>query len=94
MTPLVNATLHLLAVVAKAEMCSLVEEHTDALVRELVAKAVFVGVVHPLCHPQEGLGLGQRGRVSGGWRRKHNCHSWRRKQGKKLNTKTKIKKQI
>lgn len=47
-------------------MRSLVEEHTDALVGELVAKAVFVGVVHPFCHPQEGLGLGQRGGVSRG----------------------------
>lgn len=53
-------------------MCSLVEEHTDALVRELVAKAVFVGVVHPFGHPQEGLGLGQGGGVSSGCRIKHN----------------------
>lgn len=44
-------------------MRSLVEEHAHALVGELVAKAVLVGVVDPFGHPQKGLGPGQTGRV-------------------------------
>lgn len=45
-------------------MCSLVEKHADALVRELIAKTVFVRVVHPFGHPQEGQRSGQARRVS------------------------------
>lgn len=47
-------------------MRSLVEEHTHALVGELVAKAILVGVVHPFGDPQKGLGPGQTGRVPTG----------------------------
>lgn len=74
MTPSANTAVkhlkYVLAIVAKTEVCSLVEEHADALVRELVAKAIFVWVVHPFRHPQEGLWPGQAGWVSGGWRDK------------------------
>lgn len=58
----------LLALVTKAEVRSLVEEHTDVLVGELVAKTIFVGVVDPFSHPEEGLWPGQTRWVSGGWR--------------------------
>lgn len=51
------------ALVAEAEVRSLVEEHSHTLVGQLVAKAVLVRVVDPLGHPQEELGSGQTGRV-------------------------------
>ena len=38
-------------------MSSLVEQHTDVLIGELVTKAIFVGVVYPFSHPNEGFGL-------------------------------------
>lgn len=57
----------LLALIAQAEMCSLVEEHPNTFVRQLVAKAVFVGVVHPFGDPQERLRPGQAGGVSISW---------------------------
>lgn len=57
---------NILALVAEAKVRSLVEEHTHALVGELVAKAVLVRVVDPFGHPQEGLGPGQTGRVPAG----------------------------
>lgn len=44
-------------------MRSLVEEHSHAVVGQLVAKAVLVGVVDPLGHPEKELGSGQAGRV-------------------------------
>lgn len=49
-------------------MRSLIKEHADALVGELVAKAVLVRVVDPFRHPQERLGARQAGWVSSGWR--------------------------
>lgn len=57
---------NILALVAEAKVHSLVEEHTDAVVGELVAKAVLVRVVDPFGHPQKGLGSGQTGRVPAG----------------------------
>lgn len=54
----------LLALITKTEMRSLVEEHADAPVRQLVAETVFVGVVHPFGDPQERLRPGQTGGVS------------------------------
>lgn len=59
---------YLLAFVTKTEVRSLIEEHADALVRELVAKTIFVGVVDPFSHPQEGLWPRQAGWVFSGWR--------------------------
>lgn len=58
---------HLLALITEAKMRSLIEEHTDALVGELVSKTVLVGVVDPFCDPKEGLRPGQAGRVSSSW---------------------------
>lgn len=58
---------HLLALVTEAKMRSLIEEHTNALVGELVSKTILVGVVDPFCDPKEGLRPGQAGRVSGSW---------------------------
>lgn len=57
---------NILALVAEAKVHSLVEEHTHAVVGELVAKAVLVRVVDPFGHPQKGLGPGQTGRVPAG----------------------------
>lgn len=59
-------------------MRSLVEEHAHALVGELVAKAVLVGVVHPFGHPQKGLGPGQAGGVPVGCKErvKTTPHTW------------------
>lgn len=59
-----------LALVAEAEVRSLVEEHAHAVVGELVAEAVLVRVVDPLGHPQKGLGLRQTGRVPAGCQKK------------------------
>lgn len=64
MISLANTLKCVLAFVAKTEVCSLVEQHADALVRELIAKTVFVRVVHPFGHPQEGQRSGQARRVS------------------------------
>lgn len=57
---------NILALVAEAKVRSLIEEHTHALVGELVAKAVLVRVVDPFGHPQKGLGPGQTRRVPAG----------------------------
>lgn len=34
-------------------MSAIVEEHTNSVVRQLVAKAILVGVIHPLRDPKE-----------------------------------------
>jgi len=38
---------------------AIVEEDPDAAVGELVAKAILVGVIHPLAHPDKVLVAGQ-----------------------------------
>lgn len=60
---------YVLALITEAQTRALIEEHADALVRELVAETIFIRVVDPLGHPQEGLGAGQTRRVSSGWRK-------------------------
>lgn len=48
-------------------MRAVVEEDPNAVVGELVAKAILVGVVHPLAHPNKLLMSGQGSRVSLRW---------------------------
>lgn len=48
-------------------MCAVVEEDPDAAVGELVAKAILVGVIHPLAHPDKVLMAGQGSRVFFRW---------------------------
>lgn len=60
------------ALVAQAQMSAFVEEDANVLIRELVTEAVFVGVVHPLGYPDEGLGFGETRWVSRSWRGKKN----------------------
>lgn len=43
----------------KCHVRAIVEEHPDAAVGELVAKAVLVGIIHPLAHPHKVLMAGQ-----------------------------------
>lgn len=45
-------------------MRAIVEEDPDAAVGELVAKAVLVGIIHPLAHPDKVLVAGQGSWVS------------------------------
>ena len=45
--------LHLLSIGLQQELGGIVEEDAKAAVAELVAQAVFVGVVHPLADPQD-----------------------------------------
>lgn len=76
---------NILALVAEAQVRSLVEEHTHTVVGQLVAKAILVRVVDPFGHPQKGLGPGQTGRVSAGCKERvkmthvlyetHVCHA-------------------
>lgn len=56
------------AVGGEGHVGAVVEEDADSTVRELVAEAVLVGIVHPLAHPHEGLVLGQGRRVPLGCR--------------------------
>ena len=48
-------------------MGAVVEKHADVAIRQLVAKAVFVGIVDPFCDPDKGLGSGETRRISGSW---------------------------
>lgn len=59
----------LLAVVTQTKVGAVVEKHADVAIRQLVAKAVFVGIVDPFCDPDKGLGSGETRRISGSWRR-------------------------
>lgn len=52
------------SLVTQTEVSPLVEQHADVLVGQLVAKAVFVGIVDPFCDPDKGFGPGQTGWVS------------------------------
>lgn len=54
---------NLLAVLEQEELGEVVVEDADALVREGVAEAVLVRVVHPLAHPDHGQRLGILGLV-------------------------------
>lgn len=48
-------------------MRAIVEEDPNAAVGELVAKAILVGVIHPLAHPDKVLMAGQGSRVFLRW---------------------------
>lgn len=51
---------HCLPVVGgKRHVCAIVEEDSNAAVGELVAKAILVGVIHPLAHPDKVLMAGE-----------------------------------
>lgn len=60
------------ALVTQAQVSAFIEEDTNILIRELVTEAVFVGVVHPLGYPDEGLGFSETRWVSWSWRGKEN----------------------
>lgn len=45
--------MYVLFVWEKAHVSAIVEQHANAVVRQLVAKAVLVGVVHPLGDPEK-----------------------------------------
>lgn len=59
-----------LALVTQTEMSAFVKQDADVLVGELVAEAVFIGVVHPLGHPDERFGLGYTRRVLASYTKK------------------------
>lgn len=42
---------YLLLIRQQAHMGAIVEKNTDCVVRQLVTKSIFVGVVHPFSHP-------------------------------------------
>lgn len=44
---------HVLLIRQQAHMGAVVEKDTDCVVRQLVTKAILVGVVHPFSHPLE-----------------------------------------
>lgn len=54
---------HLPVVGGKSHVRAIVEEDPNATVGELVAKAILVGVIHPLAHPDKVLVAGQGSRV-------------------------------
>lgn len=57
--------------ITQTQVCPLIEEHTNVLIGELVAKAIFVGIINPLCDPDKGFGPGKTWRVSCSWRGRH-----------------------
>lgn len=46
---------HLLLVREETHVCSVVEKDAHCVVRQLIAKAIFVGVVNPLSHPLQAI---------------------------------------
>ena len=52
---------HLLSVSPKDEPRGVIEEHTHQRVKQLVAQAILVTVVHPLADPEHGGGGGVLG---------------------------------
>lgn len=60
------------SLVTQTQMSAFVEEDSDILIGKLVAKTIFVGVVHPLGHPDKRFRLCDTWSVPRCWKTKKN----------------------